>query len=236
MAKKNSNREKVNSSTTVVCKCDNKAADGKCLCVAYESLRASQEEFFKNRGSRGDENELKQGNEPEVRVPLDDDCSETSRFDENNDQNLIDGAGDEIAISAISDSNIKRRRDKLMEVARENVPEPGSGRVMHLVKAFEKLLTFPKSNNSDDKDEQGMEDDKKGTKWALPGLQPTGDSETQVSSSSFCPSEFFLTSESLGLDSRLSASADSSQGRLVTAFFISLSIAFYIFKIYSIRS
>lgn len=214
MAKKNSKREKVYSSTTVVCKCDNKAADGKCLCVAYENLRASQDEFFKNRGSHGGENELKQGNEPEVRVPLDD-CSETSRFDENNDQNQIEGAGGDMAIS---DSNIKRRRDKLMEVARENVPEPGSGRVMHLVKAFEKLLSFPKSNNPDEKDEQEIEDDKKSTKWALPGLQTTGDSETQVSSSSFCPSDFFLTSESLGLDSRLSASVDSSQGRLVIAF------------------
>ncbi|CAL5362384.1 unnamed protein product [Camellia sinensis] len=39
--------------------------------------------------------------------------------------------------------------------------------------------------------------------------------ETLVSSSSFCPSDFFVTSESLGLDSHVSSSLDGSHGRLL---------------------
>ncbi|CAL5335348.1 unnamed protein product [Camellia sinensis] len=77
--------------------------------------------------------------------------------------------------SEMDSSNIKRRREKLLKEARESVPEPGSGRVMHLVKAFEKLLTITK--DSDQMDEKQSEDvgddddnDKKGMKWALPGL------------------------------------------------------------------
>lgn len=230
VAKKNSKREKVNSSTNVVCKCSNKD-DGKsfkCLCVAYENLRASQEEFFKSRGSTvdEDENELKKCDAAEedgesqnsiVRNPdvangyedkVDDDCFEIPKLDENEVANEM----------GVSSSNVKRRRDKLMESARQSVPEPGSGRVMHLVKAFEQLLSIPKSKDPEENDENEIEDAKKGMKWALPGLQPTVDPETQVSSSSFCPSDFFLTSESLGLDSRVSSSLDSSQGRLVMSF------------------
>ena len=62
-------------------------------------------------------------------------------------------------------------------------------------------------------------------KWALPGLQPPkvteadteNEDETKDSSSSFCPSDFVLTAESLGLDPRfsVSSSCDSSQGRSV---------------------
>lgn len=90
---------------------------------------------------------------------------------------------------------------------------PGSGRVMHLVKEFEKLSML-KLGDSEEKEE--LKDDKNGVKWALPGSQePPKFSETGASSSSFCPSDFFLTSESLGLDCHRSYSLDSSQGRLV---------------------
>ncbi|KAI8027903.1 hypothetical protein LOK49_LG02G03984 [Camellia lanceoleosa] len=54
--------------------------------------------------------------------------------------------------SEMGSSNMKRRREKLLEEARESVLEPGSGRVMHLVKAFEKLLAIPK--DSDQMDEK----------------------------------------------------------------------------------
>ncbi|CAL5393047.1 unnamed protein product [Camellia sinensis] len=49
--------------------------------------------------------------------------------------------------SEIGSLNIKRRRAKLLEEARESVPEPGPGRVMHLVKAFEKLLAIPQDSD-----------------------------------------------------------------------------------------
>ncbi|KAK4409845.1 hypothetical protein Sango_0057500 [Sesamum angolense] len=113
--------------------------------------------------------------------------------------------------------SLKRSRDRLLEEARQSVPEAGSGRVMHLVKAFEKLRMMPKLGDSEEKEAEEMEDDKEGVKWALPGLrQPPKASETWVSSSSLCPSDFFLTSESLGLDSCRSFSLDSSQGSIST--------------------
>ncbi|KAL3525875.1 hypothetical protein ACH5RR_014247 [Cinchona calisaya] len=208
VAKKNSKREKVNSSAAVVCKCDNKA--NKCFCVAYGILRASQEEFFKNGGSalekteRAEEGEKDDGCADQVF----DDFPERCRLEDEN------GGSCELGVSG---SIIKRRRDKLLEDGRQSVPESGSGRVLHLVKAFEKLLSIPKSTDSEEKveeeEEKEIEDTRKGMKWALPCLQPPMLPETQVSSSSFCPSDFILTSESLGLDSHVSSSLDSSQGR-----------------------
>ncbi|KAG5579465.1 hypothetical protein H5410_050092 [Solanum commersonii] len=54
--KKKSNRDYVNAS--MVCKCNKVGVEKKkCLCVAYETLRASQEEFFKNRGGNEQEEE-----------------------------------------------------------------------------------------------------------------------------------------------------------------------------------
>ena len=218
VAKRKSTKEEEKSST-IACKCKDKAGllnPLKCLCVAYESLRASQEEFFKNRGRIDDQNSDRadngvEGEEEENKL------SQTLEI-ENGYEGIpeeVDDFGsnpDEMKqLGETGSSNVKRTRDKLLKEARENVPEAGSGRVMHLVKAFEKLLTIPKE--SDQKDEKESEDDNKDMKWALPGLQPKP-AETQVSSSSFCPSDFFLTSENLGFDSRVSSSLDSN-GRLV---------------------
>ncbi|CAL5390077.1 unnamed protein product [Camellia sinensis] len=120
--------------------------------------------------------------------------------------------------SEICSSNIKRRREKLLEEARESVPEPGFGRVMHLVKAFEKLFMISKDSDqrdkkqSEDVGDDDDDDDKKGMKWALPGLQQPKVPETLVSSFSLCLSDFFVTSESLGLDSHVSSSLDGSHG------------------------
>ncbi|KAL7232261.1 hypothetical protein ACSBR2_010313 [Camellia fascicularis] len=226
VAKRNSKKEKENSSN-VSCKCKDKAgyASHKCLCVAYENLRASQEEFFKNRNSiiehQYDSEQLKnRENEKDNRSVIET-LEIENRYElktEEIEANGSDDDPDEIEQSGeMGSSYIKRRRDKLLEEARESVPEPGSGRVMHLVKAFEKLLTITKdSDQTDEKQSEDVgddDDDKKGMKWALPGLQQPKVPETQVSSSSFCPSDFFVTSESLGLDSRVSSSLDSSHGR-----------------------
>lgn len=77
--------------------------------------------------------------------------------------------------------SLKRGRDNVFE----EKPEPRSGRVMNLVKAFENLSVVKLGDSAE---------------------KVAG---TPVSSSPFSPSELFLTSESLGLDSNRSHSVDS---------------------------
>lgn len=173
IAKKRSRSEESDSSSAaayVDCdKCEKAAGKSNCLCVAYESLRASHEEFFNNQSPVQNEVDFDRVSE----------CVESG------------------------ESRLKKSRERLLEEARQSVPEPGSGRVMHLVKAFEKLLMIPKSVDSD---EIEGENEKKAIKWALPGLQQP----TRFSSSS---SDFSLTPESLGLYSSVSFSSDGSHGR-----------------------
>ncbi|CAL5441908.1 unnamed protein product [Camellia sinensis] len=74
-------------------------------------------------------------------------------------------------------------------------------------------MVLKDSDQTDEKQSEDVgDDDKKGMKWALPGLQQPKVPETLVSSSSFCPSDFFVTSESLGWDSHVSSSLDGSHG------------------------
>ncbi|KAG2711012.1 hypothetical protein I3760_04G057600 [Carya illinoinensis] len=224
VAKRNSKNE--NFGSNVECKCKEKARGGnitKCLCMAYENLRVSQEEFFKNRIEEvGEPDQLKGSDisESELEVEIENglmlqDLKIEDGYEGQEEENEFSPAND--TDSQIGSSSIKRRRDKLLEEARKSVPDPGSGRVMHLVKAFEKLLSIPSSKDLDEKDEKEEEETKKkAMKWALPGLQAPKVPETQVSSSSFCPSDLFLTSENLGLDSPISVSSswDSSQGSI----------------------
>lgn len=181
IAKKKSHPEESNSSAAVAdCeKCGNAAGKSKCLCLAYESLRASHEEFFSNENQILNEIDFDRVSESEIA-----------------------GIGDERSECENGELSLKRNRERLMEEARQSAPE--SGRVMHLVKAFEKLLMIPKSIGSE-KNEEG---ENKVMKWALPGLQ-----QARISSSS-CTSDFYLTSENLGLDSRPSFSTDGSRGSL----------------------
>lgn len=178
------------------CKCKDKI-NGKCLCVAYENLRVSQEEFFKSRdcGVEGFEDE--------------------SIFEKQDVEDELGDCEPEAGESpkGVGSSTTKRRRDMLLEEARASVPEPGSGRVLHLVKAFERLLTLPKKADDSKDDDGDNEGTKKGLKWALPGLQqPPRAPETQESSSVFCPGELFFNADSLGLDAHVSSSMDSSRG------------------------
>ncbi|XVF14373.1 hypothetical protein REPUB_Repub09cG0053300 [Reevesia pubescens] len=219
VAKKNSKKERSDSNPTVGvdCKCKDKFSGNlkKCLCVAYENLRASQEEFFKNKTET----------EAEDKGDLIDNLLEGYE----SDNQEIDETENS---SQTGNSTIKRRRDKLMEEARNSVPE--SGKVLHLVKAFERLLSIPNSkepekegdDEKEPKEEKNDNNKKKPMKWALPGLQPlkvteadadNEDDETKdSSSSSFCPSDYVLTAENLGLDRRfsVSSSGDSSQGSI----------------------
>lgn len=203
-------------------KCKKAIGKSKCLCVAYESLRASQEEFFKNRDEIKDEDfdkleELdlmseKEGVKPEVKNGAERKIEENCVLSENNRGNK-----DYVGESATNDDlGVKRSRDRLLEEAKVRVRTPGSSKVMSLVKEFEKLSML-KSGDSEEKDVEEVNQDKSCVDVASDGLQQRPKApETQVSSSSFCPSNFYLTSESLGLDSRRSHSLDSSQGSIST--------------------
>ena len=68
------------------------------------------------------------------------------------------------------ESCVKRRRDRLLKEARNSGPVSGSGRVAHLVKAFERLLSIPSTEYSDLNDENESKENKEGMKWALLGL------------------------------------------------------------------
>ncbi|MED6208310.1 hypothetical protein PIB30_043850 [Stylosanthes scabra] len=236
VAKRNNNNKTVSSCKCREEKCDNGA---KCLCVAYENLRASQEEFSKNR-----QLELKTGceDEEEELIVASLNMQDLRIHDEE------DGEAEKSELELEGSSNVKRRRDKLLEEARNSVPETGFGKVMHLVKAFEKILSMPKSTRKKDQNEEEEEEENEKTeqndenghgnansskvkskvmKWALPGLrfeQPsfkasefevTGSCSGSGSGSSLiCASDLVLTSENLGLDSRTSVASswDSSRG------------------------
>ncbi|OWM64537.1 hypothetical protein CDL15_Pgr020504 [Punica granatum] len=229
VAKKNGKKGDQNGDSKVACKCNEKGSGGnskKCLCVAYENLRASQEEFFKNRSGGGEETcESKEENEEIEKGLTIHDLEAADGFhgevggNESNDLN--DPEFCEVGeIDQMGTSTVKRRRDRLMEDARNSVPETGAGRVMHLVKAFEKLLTIPKetvqTNDGNETEGESVNVKKEPVKWALPGLQPPKAPETELSASSFSPLELMLTAENLGLDLRasLSSSWDSTQGSI----------------------
>ncbi|KAI3726149.1 hypothetical protein L1987_65946 [Smallanthus sonchifolius] len=178
VAKKNSKRENNKTLISVDCKCKAGSNSSRCLCVAYETLRASQEDFFKNQ-SEEKETETENPN-----LPV-----------------LIEGKSEEGEV--VETSGEKRIRDKLLDAARQDVPEPGSGRVMHLVKAFENILTLPKANDDVDKEQEQEEHGKK------------RDSKWEFSSSSFCTTDLLLTAENLGLHSRVSSSLDSNHGSIL---------------------
>ncbi|KAB2599710.1 hypothetical protein D8674_009981 [Pyrus ussuriensis x Pyrus communis] len=61
IAKKKSKKENLN----VACKCKEKGNSKMCLCVAYENLRASQEEFFKKRNDKVESKSLKESDKAE---------------------------------------------------------------------------------------------------------------------------------------------------------------------------
>ncbi|XP_050382618.1 microtubule-destabilizing protein 60-like [Argentina anserina] len=195
VAKKRAKEEDPNPNPNPNTECG-KCKAKKCLCLAYESLRASQEEFFKTRpetesGSKEADREI------EAALLIQD-----RDFDDRGP-----GEADTAEETGPGCSTVKRRRARLLEEARQSVPE--RGKVLHLVQAFEKLLTIPKKEEEEEAEEEEEESGKKATKWALPGLQPPQAHE-------FCPSDLFLTSENLGLDRRpsVSSSWDGSMGSI----------------------
>ncbi|KAJ6364706.1 hypothetical protein OIU76_029635 [Salix suchowensis] len=244
VAKKNSKKENLSSnSTTVDCKCKERYRGSvkKCLCLAFDTLRASQEEFFKNKNNVEEKGETDKERAFDYKVERE--VSEEEIEDHLMARNLDieDREGSDAQYSCeieksgqMGSSTIKRTRNKLLEEARNSAPD--NGKVKNLVEAFEKLCTLPSPKESDKTEEEEIKENrKKAMQWAFPGLQPpkalpdtefsssfslpgfhhAGVSETNFSSSSsFCPSGLFLTSENLGLGTRISISSswDGSQG------------------------
>ncbi|PWA53428.1 TPX2 (targeting protein for Xklp2) protein family [Artemisia annua] len=156
------------------CKCKCRGDNKKCVCVAYESLRASQDEFTKTENVNVTEKD-------ELVVEIGENLGESEKMSE----------------------KVKRRREKVLEVARGSIPETGIGRVMHLVKAFENALTLPKEETgSEEKEEKVM-----AGSWELPGLRP------RAPVTEFSSPELLLTRESLGLDPCGSGSSGSISRR-----------------------
>ncbi|CAA2955751.1 targeting for Xklp2-A-like [Olea europaea subsp. europaea] len=69
MKKKSQEHQSNGLAAAVACtKCEKTNGRSKCLCVAYESLRASQEEFFENCGKIDDGVDFKKLKECDSRV------------------------------------------------------------------------------------------------------------------------------------------------------------------------
>ncbi|XP_004489454.1 microtubule-destabilizing protein 60 [Cicer arietinum] len=221
--KKNQSPKKKTVSCTCKEKSDDVDDDGtKCVCEAYQNLRASQEGFFiKDKTFDDDEEKEEEKAEKvfeeviEANLLIHDIGNEERKLDDDEE-----GKGKEEEVEEGNCSSIvKRRRERVLEEARNNVPE--NGKVMHLVKAFERLLSISSSNSFEEKEkneeEQYCEEEKKNKvmKWALPGLQfqlPVKESETEVEVLSGCCDDdglfnCTLTSEQLGLDKRGSGSS-----------------------------
>ncbi|KAL3624045.1 hypothetical protein CASFOL_032861 [Castilleja foliolosa] len=178
-------------------KCKKATGKSKCLCLAYESLRASQDDFFKNRKVLEDE--------------VYDRMKDLDALAENKGTEALSEIRENVDEAVASgDAGVKRSRDRLLDETRETIEVSGSGKVKNLVKEFEKL-SMRKLGDAEEKEGDEVMDNKSGAKWELSGFE-----QAQVSSSSFCPSDFFVTSESLGLDSGRSYSLDSARGSIST--------------------
>ncbi|MQL85342.1 hypothetical protein Taro_017875 [Colocasia esculenta] len=197
----------------------------KCRQAAYEALRASQESFFNKdqaeHASAGttealpcEEDKAKGEESGKDQVAAISGSKERTPGGEEDAKGGEEGQTDSSGPPDVEGSSKARKlRSLMMEEAVNRMPEAGSGRVMHLVKAFESLLSIPKEGESD-----GLEESKrKAANWALPGLQPppkavaSEDSASPVISSV----EFFFPPKDLKRDSRVCSSFDSNDGRFI---------------------
>ncbi|PKA53675.1 Protein TPX2 [Apostasia shenzhenica] len=149
--------------------------------AAYEALRASQEEFFKNDIVPVLKTEQVRNGEEKLEV--------------DSGSRALDGGSKE-----------RKNRSWAMEEALNSIPEPGSGRVKHLVKAFESLLSISEG-------EESAKNENRKTilmDWVMPGLLPKAVESDDLSSSPSVLSS--VKSFSFGgceRDSRLCSSWDS---------------------------
>ncbi|GJN30693.1 hypothetical protein PR202_gb19023 [Eleusine coracana subsp. coracana] len=171
----------------------------QCREAAREALRASQEEFFRKERAESTaiEEQLhpeEKGGEEEMAAEIDVKGGALETVQEESESEL-EGS-----------SKVRALRKKAMATAMSSVPDPGSGRVKHLVQAFEGLLTI--SGATSDADRAGEDS------WALPGLQPwkeEGKGDLGLPQASICSSTDFLNAG----PNRRCSSLDGNSGRLV---------------------
>ena len=171
----------------------------KCREAARQALRASQEEFFckqRAEAAAAMEEQLVLQDEEEVKVPAEEDERGNALEDERE--------GNEAELEG--SSKVRAMRTKVMAKAMSSVPDPGAGRVKHLVHAFESLLTISGATSDAEKVGEGS--------WALPGLQPLkdeGDGDLEPPPMSVFSSADFPNA----VPNRLCSSLDGNTDRLV---------------------
>jgi hypothetical protein len=166
----------------------------QCREAAREALRASQEEFFRKErqasasAAAATASSSQPKKEEENELPQDD----------TNTAAAVEDAEDGDVAGLEGSSKVRAIRSRVMAKALNSVPDSGSGRVKHLVDAFESLLSI--SGATADAERAGEE------AWALPGLQPWKEGGEAV----------FSSSDFLNLGpSRLCSSLDGKSKRLV---------------------
>lgn len=176
----------------------------RCRKEAYEALRASQEEFFRRDRSS------------DVAEVADSAISEADGSIDGGDKDgtdVTEKALDSVVEDLEGGSEARNMRSLVMEEAMSGMPEPGSGRVKHLVKAFENFLSISKDDEAD------KHEDRKPMvlNWALPGFQPSTKvaAEAVASSTSIFSSAGFFPSRELEKNLRLYSSVESNGDRLV---------------------
>ncbi|XP_009408616.2 microtubule-destabilizing protein 60-like isoform X3 [Musa acuminata AAA Group] len=107
-------------------------------------------------------------------------------------------------------SKMRMMRRMMLEEAMSSLPEPGAGRVMYLVKTFERLFSISKETKGDG----GGQSKRKVMTWALPALQlPT---KADVTGASYSPVASYSSSfhgEDDDGDSTMQSSVNSNGDR-----------------------
>ncbi|XP_074582693.1 microtubule-destabilizing protein 60-like [Curcuma longa] len=170
----------------------------KCRKEAYETLRASQEEFFRRNRPSGVVGVSNPG------------AGEAGASTDRTEQEGVDGTRENLDLGA-EDPNCSSEVRKAKSLVKEEAPEPGSGRVKNLVKAFENLLSVSK-----DEDAGKSEDlDLNVMNWTLPGLEQLSKTDTAEASSGYVfSSSEFASSRQLARESQLNSSLDGNGERL----------------------
>ncbi|AQL08818.1 TPX2 (targeting protein for Xklp2) protein family [Zea mays] len=127
----------------------------KCREAAREALRASQGEFFRKEVAASTATGEDQLGQEEEGKPLADEDVKGGAFEERQEE--------ETDAELEGSSKVRAMRTKAMAKAMSSVPNPGSGRVKHMVQAFESLLNISGATSDAERAGEGS--------WALPGLQ-----------------------------------------------------------------
>ena len=162
----------------------------KCRQSAYEALRASQENFFcSDHGTK---------------ISSIEDAKNLKEEDEEQKKKTVKDKGS-LVFDLEGSSKIRKLRSLMMEEAMSCLPETGEGRVLHLVKAFENMVSISKY------EEPNNEEEGEGTivRLPLPGLHPPKDRESSSSVG------FLFPPNDLDRESKVCASFGSCDGRSV---------------------